>query len=122
MSWCWIRVCMDPNKFQTYEKIDYVEHKTLKLFEKITSLDLIHEKTLNDIIKSPTSSYFDIDEESGIFYRDQQDCYIWYLEKDTGYVYIDGDKKMYVAKSLAEFISHIYTDFMTWYATFMSDE
>ena len=71
------------------------------------------------LVKSPTSCYVDIshDEETGqtIFYRDQQDCIVWYVDPQTGkvYSYTDGDTP--IADDVEEFWLRQYIEATLWY-------
>lgn len=111
-KWIWIGM----GQQSTYSHHEYIEHKINPLFENIRTLDDVNTSIsyLYKHIRSPTACYFDIDND--IFYRDQQDCVIWALNKD-GRVYIKDDDPYtisYVAKSIPEFLSHIYDDTIDW--------
>lgn len=113
-EWIWIGVNFDFNKFTTYSTTPYKEHPINPLFENIKNISDIQSNIshLRELIKSVTSCYFDFNDD--IFYRDQQDCVIWAHDSKTGgvYIYDNNDKniKTYVAKSIPEFLSHIYDD------------
>lgn len=121
--WNWNGVNMDMSKFTTYNRDDYIPHPISDKFKNILTLqDLAANEWINDeLIQSPTACYFDLDGELGpeVFYRDQQDCIIWALDAKTGYVYIfDDDRpytRCYTARSLPEFLSHIYDNSKAWY-------
>ena len=85
-------------------------------FKKIVNLDAL-EKMNPNVLKagwfSPTACYFNLDKKSGLFYRDQQDCVMWFHNAATGKVYTD--RGTIVSKSLPEFLyrnileNHIWT-------------
>jgi len=120
-KWTWFGVNIDKTKFQTYDEVEYKEHPINRMFKDIETLADIKKnlKFLCQTIYSPTSSYFNVDENTKIFYRDQQDCILWAFDEETGYVYVydyeDITTRQYCAKSLAEFISHIYDDALDWF-------
>lgn len=117
-KFCWVGV---PFEFDisngTYEVYKYKEHQIKDKYKNITSLESLKAELRKINIDSPTACYFDVDIKTGMFYRDQQDCIIWFLEKETGYV--KTERERYVAKSLPEFLSHIEDDSIKWYSTFM---
>ena len=114
-SWCWVRIGRNW-KEDTYVTEKYVEYTDIKeSFENIKTLvDLQNSiDTIQSDWDSPTACYFDINHSSTIFYVDQQGCISWAYD-GTG-VFIYGRKKMYVAKSLPEFLSHVYNENTEWY-------
>ena len=66
-------------------------------------------------ITSVTACYFDLNEQTGVFYRDQQDCIIWALDKNGVYCRENDMNKMYVAKDLGEFLWRINIENACWY-------
>lgn len=108
-KWCWIGVPF-KRSFCTYGTYNYKEHPIKEKYTKFTSLNELNEM-IN--IFSPTSCYFDINVQTGLFYRDQQDCVRWVYENETGC--IKTTNGAYVAKSLPEFLSHIEDDSLKWF-------
>jgi hypothetical protein len=113
-NWCWIGVPFKMS-FCTYDTYKYKEHPIKDKYKKYTSLSELEigltDGTVN--IFSPTSCYFDLNITNGLFYRDQQDCVRWVYETSTGFVKTTSGR--YVAKSLAEFLSHIEDDAKCWF-------
>jgi hypothetical protein len=101
----------------TYSETEYKDHEIDYRFAHIKSLDDVekYENYINTTINSPTWCYVHVDKKEGIFYRDQQDCVIWQLDKKTGYVKSYGQEEKFVAKSIPEFLSHVFSDSQTWY-------
>jgi len=104
----------------TYSTIEYKEITNINSkFSNIKTISNLKNNLdmLNTKISSPTDCYFEIDKE--VFYHDSQDCLIWALEPKTGYVYIYEPNniftRIYVAKSLPEFLTHIDLENMEWY-------
>lgn len=114
--WIWVGFNQNPKTLATYSTDEYKEHSINEKFKNIKSLDDVTEE-IDDIIDSVTSCYVSVDKKTGEFYRDQQDCIIWKFDESNGQVYFDGIKKekIYVAKSLAEFFSHVYDDCIEWH-------
>jgi hypothetical protein len=112
---CWMGVPFD-NSFCTYKLYDYKEHQILDKYKKYKTLDDLKEGLSNGNlnINSPTACYFNLEYETGMFYIDQQGCVTWYLKED-GSVMIN--ENQCVAKSLAEFLSHIEHDSKKWYTS-----
>ena len=112
-EWCWKGVPFDFDTFCTYSTYKYKQHPINPKYASISTLDdLVSALTQKKIcIDSPTSCYFNIDTTSGMFYRDQQDCIIWFL-KDGKVVTNSG---YFVAGSMPEFLSHIEDDSTKWY-------
>ena len=116
-KWVWVGVNQNPKTFGTYVTSEYIEHPVNPLFKDIRTLEDVKQNKylLNRNIRSVTACYFNIHDD--VFYHDQQDCVIWALD-DQERVYVkDADPyiKRYVAKSLPEFLSHIYDDNEKWY-------
>lgn len=80
-------------------------HRFVK-FKTIQDLKNAKEDELE--MNSITSCYFDFEENSNIFYRDQQDCVVWCLDKNG--VYFEDEGKYYVSNSLSEFLWRIYRE------------
>lgn len=110
--------------FSTYETRQYDKIPQVDIFPAFANI-----KTFDDIVKnenilnkyfaySPTSCYFDLsnkvnNDDIQMFYRDHQDCVIWYVDNKTGNVI--ANKKYIVSASMPEFLTRIYLENMMWY-------
>lgn len=89
-------------------------------FKNITTVELLKKKlpdlrkniSLKILFKSPTDCYFDFNLKNNAFYRDQQDCIVWYVDEKSGYVYAG---KTIVSKSLPEFLTRIRIENAIWF-------
>lgn len=132
-EWCWIGFGLPCRKIDsTYKRLSYDSLPQIEISDIFKNM-----KTISDIIKnmnfltktirSPTSSYFDVDTtfSNEIFYRDQQDCAIWALDEKTGKVFLYDDdmpyEKIWVAKSLPEFLTRLKLESDIFYG-FRQDE
>eukprot|EP00041_Stephanoeca_diplocostata_P025662 m.677157 g.677157 ORF g.677157 m.677157 type:complete len:267 (-) comp22794_c0_seq4:254-1054(-) len=68
-----------------------------------------------DQLRSPTECYMAPDVESGVIYRDQQDCVVWQVSKDDGKVRTDDG--LTVASSIAEFFLRVFIENKIWFKT-----
>lgn len=111
--WCWWRPRFPDENGATYV-CDTYEHD-LEIdpqFKDIKTLNDIKDNLeyLNETFNSVTDCYFNV-RDNGVFYVDSQDCLIWAIEFQTGYVYIyDPDdifQTTYVAHSIPEFLTRI---------------
>jgi hypothetical protein len=115
--WTWIGIRLGEES-GTYHNRIYEEHPINPLFENIHTLNDLKNNIdeLHKCIRSPTGCYFKV-MNGKPFYYDSQGCVIWAFD-DNGYIYIYDDDnpyiKQYVAKSLPEFLSHIYDDSNKW--------
>jgi hypothetical protein len=84
-------------------------------FAKINNLEDVKKNLnmLNKTIKSPTSSYFDVD--GNAFYHDQQGCVTWYFSIDDGVYTINKSSKNIITKTLSEFLQRIYLESYIWF-------
>lgn len=126
-KWCWWggslknRPCVYTYLKYKYSQVppnitipaELAEIKTLEDLE--VALPALKENlNLAFLFLSPTCCYFDISKtDPGLFYRDQQDCVLWYLDENTGYVM--DHRGNYVAKSLSEFLSRICLENACWF-------
>ncbi|AYV75500.1 MAG: hypothetical protein Terrestrivirus2_8 [Terrestrivirus sp.] len=124
-EWIWYGIggIYNNNREGTYQLFNYNDlpkltnndvFNDIKEFNDIKTFDDLEKNIdmLSQTINSPTLCYFDLNRETGVFYRDQQDCVIWALSKENNqvYVYDYGEfpyKVRYVAKSLPEFLTRI---------------
>ena len=84
---------------------------------------------LDDTLRSPTACYVRVNEDSRIFYRDQQDCVLWRFRPDIGVYVTDGDEDIknqgdggdvlcgytVVASSIAEFFARCAMENGIWF-------
>ncbi len=120
-NWVWIGIEIPPWRLgnQTYTKckyedlphVDESEYKEIVDLEKLA--DFLHViKNDHPLKTSPTSCFFEIDRNSGLFYSDQQGCVVWVLDLDGTVITSNGD---YVAKTLPEFLARIAMENSIWY-------
>ncbi len=114
--------------FSTYERFDVPDVRSLIELKgdfSWTGLELdvketpwetfVANQNLQKFVNSPTACYVDIFEQNGktIFYRDQQDCIIWFLDPESGKVYSTSDKGP-VADDVEEFWVRQYIEATLW--------
>lgn len=92
---------------------DYSELFKIKTFEDLqNNLEYLEEDNC-----SVTACYYDLNEETGVFYSDQQGCVVWALDKQ-GRVFVHDDNNpyviTYVAKTLPEFLIRIKYENSKW--------
>jgi hypothetical protein len=110
-QWKWVGIGSIYGKSTTYTIVDFSEDD-FTVWPELTNVKNIKDlKTILPTIKhkrSPTDCYFNFD--SNIFYYDSQGCVEWGLD-DFGRVYIaNSDEKIFVAKTLAAFVSRIFDE------------
>lgn len=98
--------------YDVYKKIPVIAID--KSFKDINTLDdiLSHITKLSNDLDSPTDCYFDVDKETGTFYRDQQDCVVWRVDKKTGFIMV---REAIVANSIPEFLTRINLENIIWH-------
>jgi hypothetical protein len=118
--WAWYAIGYDP--LSTYTKVDYCDqdfHIWPELADIKTPADLQEVLKTLEHRGSPTSCYFEFDNNDPIFYRDQQDCILWAFDAETGKVYIhdesDTSTRVFVAKDLKSFVSRIFDENAKWW-------
>ena len=99
----------------TYKIIDKNILPEVKINPKYNSYNTIadFENNIPDIY-SPTACYFSINKQDNSFYRDQQDCVVWYFKPEIG-VYIDANEELIVSPNLSEFLSRIDIEAKIWF-------
>lgn len=116
VEWVWIGITDGAWQHQKYIPCDInPKYANCVTLEQLS----VAKEAKNFITRSPTESYFDINHETGIFYRDQQDCAVWAQDAE-GQIYQYYPKtasyyKAIVAKSLPEFLTHMDIENATWY-------
>lgn len=75
-----------------------------------------NNKNLWNFVKSPTACWintdFDVENGKVLFYRDQQDCILWYYDLVTGKVY---EYDTVICDTLEEFWMLMYIEGIIWY-------
>jgi hypothetical protein len=119
---CWVgfelpfRPCSGTYEVYTdpLPSIDTSQYQSIKNLQDLRSrLDSID-------FESATACYFDINESTGVFYRDQQDCIIWKLIDGQVVAYeSDGETRIgVVADSLPEFLARLRIENHIWFSTY----
>ena len=117
--WTYIGLPFRPayGTYDTWEDLPTVPKTELAKFEKIKTIrDLQDNLTYVKIAigTSVTACYFNFLEED-MFYRDQQDCVVWYFNESIGVYYLQGEGQMMVVSStLAEFLARISLENRIW--------
>ena len=80
-------------------------------------------EVLHQLVNSPTASYvristLDPDNQLIVFYRDQQDCILWGVNPDTGFVYASTDWTTPIANSVEEFWCRQWIESTLWFNSF----
>lgn len=107
---------LDTPWMQSYAEIPYEEYPVNDKFKDITTIADLNR--LDSFVRSPTECRFVRNHEGrGIFYRDQQDCYIWMQDPETKEIYAEDRSgiRNCVAKSLPEFLSKLEFENQTWW-------
>jgi hypothetical protein len=108
--------------FNTYIYIDKDILPKIEINPKYAQYNTIDDFDNNiPQINSPTACYFAINKSDNSFYRDQQDCIIWYYKPNVG-VYINANEDYIVSDSLPEFLSRIDIESRIWFATNFCDD
>ncbi len=108
--------CPEEHEFVRFQTIEDVKEEYKK--DKACCLPM----------NSPNAAYFDFDDDDEprhIFYRDQQDCVIWCLDSNGVYLFdrkediterlTSSMDRIYVAKSLGEFLWRIKVEDACWF-------
>jgi hypothetical protein len=101
--------------WNTYKIIDKSILPEIEIDPKYSSYNTINDFDNNiPEIYTPTACYFAINKQDNSFYRDQQDCVIWYYKPEIG-VYIDENEEIVVSNNLPEFLSRIDLESRIWF-------
>jgi hypothetical protein len=131
MSYIWYGIKLPGREAdQLYQTLCYASLPSIKIYADYADIhtidDLKVEFSDDMLVDRPRLSrrfngwpcHFDVNKETGVFYRDQQDCVVWSLGDDLA-VYADDGKC--VANTLPEFLSRlkiegdIFTKTMAYY-------
>jgi hypothetical protein len=117
MSYIWYGISLPGRESdELYQSLSYASLPSIKIYPDyaaIHTLDDLKVEFCDDmLVKIPRQSrrfsawpcHFDVNKETGVFYRDQQDCVVWSLGDDLA-VYADDAKC--VANTLPEFLSRL---------------
>lgn len=114
MVWCGFDL---PNRpcIATYQSWKYNTLPKLpedNPFAKFTTLEYLEEHLdeVECVFYSPTSCYFDVDQETGRIMCDQQGCVIWYFDG----IGVKTDSGQYVSPSLPEFLFRVVLESAIW--------
>ena len=135
--WIGVELPGRPCMGGTYTVYDYNKQPPVKVLDElkdVTTVDGIRKwmdantETLAFVKQSPTACFFDLStnptythhpgDQSYVFFRDQQDCVVWFVEEKTGRVHIEdrhSKPRAYVAQSVGEFICRLALENSIWY-------
>ena len=85
-------------------------------FKMIFTLEDVeqYKNKINQLLMSPTACYVVVEQQTNLFYCDQQGCVTWHFDPLIG-VYINENPELIVSKSISEFFTRIFIENALWY-------
>lgn len=101
----------------TYGTSLYQNLPTIKILPQFVDIKtlkdvLSNSQKIDKLIQSMTSCYVAVNEKDKSFYRDQQDCVIWYFEETKGVLakFDSNNDEMFVSPDIPTFLSRLYIE------------